>query len=406
MALIGPTSRPWLRLMGGMGLRAPADPCRLREIIRGRAGCSLSAPPGCGRLKNTWMSSATYIDPCMDVMDRGLRLKPAGGLRLGYSRVRLVSARAPIYVRKCIAVCVPRPAQPPRRETFSLCLSKMARPLPFNTTHRYDTAIPDATISLAQVPGGQQSLSIFNARGARQKFRVVRMIRRDGEPKDPHGDALYLDVDRNPVIPMYTLVQFQPNSWDINVRYDEGGEPEIYPFRTKADALEFQVLVTGYSTAASFEGLHISVLHVPNIYMPGSSILKRFASLAELEAMGEVQLWQRRDPPSRATPAGPRSVASDSRRGSTSRADAPAGDAVSLQTDPVTRQGVYILDSLPPPALVIFIRGRTGEVTMLKVDHEFHNPAQTPPFERATEANPFFSLPHAGSSIRGVTQAL
>lgn len=258
-----------------------------------------------------------------------------------------------------------------------MCLSKMARPAPFDVSHRYDTANPDAVIPLVSTLDAEQSLSIFHAHGARHRFRLLRTRRGDGEPEYPHGDARYLDVDRDPVVPIYSIVQFQPDSWDIQVCHDKGGEPQIYPFRTKDDALAFQGLLTGYDTVASFEGVHVSVLHVPDV--PGPRILKKFARLRDHEAIGEVQLWQRREPASGAgSAAGPRSVDWDPRRGSTARTGTSAGDAVSLQTDPVTNQGVYISDSPQSPALAAFTRSASGEAMMLKVDREFLIPADPP----------------------------
>ena len=247
----------------------------------------------------------------------------------------------------------------------------MARPTSqafINTTHRYDIANPDAVIQLSSTTQAKRKLLIWNARGARRKFRLAETIQENGEPEYPHGHALYLDVDRDPVIPMYAIVQYQPSEWHIEVRHDAGGEPVVYPFKTKTGALNFQALVTGYDVdlAACFEEVHVAVVHVSDETSP--KLLRKLKPMAELEDMAQVQLWQRRPPLSGVGSPSRQSVASDPRRASTFRTVTSARDAVSLQTDPITKQDVYISEALPPPVLVAFMLSRDGRATMLKIN--------------------------------------
>lgn len=235
-----------------------------------------------------------------------------------------------------------------------------------NTTHFYDTANPDAIIPLSPLEDAERRLEICNARGARRKFRLAQTIKRSGEHEYPYGHALYLDVDSDPVLPMYAIVQYHPTEWHIEVRHDKGGEVVAYPFQTKAGALKFQSLVTGYDVVACFEGVHVAVVHKPD--KGRLKIFDKFKPMGEFEEMAQIQLWKRRSPYSTSGLPLRQSVASDPRRTTTHHPHGAAGDAISLQTDPVTKQDVYLSEALPAPALVAFMMGRDGRATMLKLD--------------------------------------
>ncbi|PKS12584.1 hypothetical protein jhhlp_000792 [Lomentospora prolificans] len=192
------------------------------------------------------------------------------------------------------------------------------------------------------------------------------MIKRPDEPEYPDGHALFLDVDRDTVIPMYAIVQYRPTEWLIEVRYDGGGETAVYSFKSKDGALRFQSLVTGYNVSASFEGVHVALIHIPND--GGLKIFNKLKSMGEFAEIAQLQLWQKKSSLSTSGPSSRQSVASDPRRPSTFRTLPSAGDAVSLQTDPITRQDVYVSDAIAPPVLVAFMRGKDGRATMLKIN--------------------------------------
>jgi len=244
--------------------------------------------------------------------------------------------------------------------------------------HQYDTERPDEKLLLASPPGVQHRLVVYLARGARRKIRIAVTIQQDGHPEFPKGVALYLEIDKDVVIPLWAI-QPNPIKWDVAVHYDQGGEQVVYEFQTKDQALRFQSLVTGYDVVQCYRDIELAAVHHhEKREAPWYKFWKEVSAKPELRGRGEVQIWQRRGQATALMPAGtPRADTTSLRSGPSRRISTTTTMTIQpRQPDTVTiitnRSGQQLIfgKKPDPPVAVAFLRNGDENI-MLKIDCKF-----------------------------------
>jgi hypothetical protein len=241
----------------------------------------------------------------------------------------------------------------------------------FKIPHHYDTNNPDGKYELVSPPGTQYRLVVFQARGARRRIRTAVTVQDVGHPELEKGVALYLELDKDPVIPLWAT-QKNPSKWDVAVHYDQGGEQIVYEFQTKKAALDFQSLVTGYDVVEYRTNVELVAVHDhEKSKVPWYMSWKKVSSKPRLQGQGEIQIWSRRSQPGGVRPSGTSRGETALREPSINTSASPeAGqaDVITVMTN-TNGQRIILATKPNPPLLVAFLR-IGEEYVMLKVNCE------------------------------------
>lgn len=240
-----------------------------------------------------------------------------------------------------------------------------------NVSHRYDLGNPAEILRLASRDDAHRRLVVWRACGVKHRLRIGETFQRANEPELSMGEIRYLNIEKDVVFPTYALTEYQPTEWNIEVRYDEGGESVVYPFQEKDDALRFQSLVTGYKVVKCVRNTSFALVYRRH----KQAILNAFKIRGdpELLAAGEIQLWEHQ-PQTGDTRLHESNGHSSTETGSMSRAtsntrkDPRLSDSISLRTDSATGQRLIVSDCIWSPVLVGFLKEQTGVYTMLKME--------------------------------------
>lgn len=242
--------------------------------------------------------------------------------------------------------------------------------------------------SIAELDGGQRRLRhslvspVFSAHhrelyasrqsGSSQKIRMIERETSVANPQHVRDTERCLDLARDPVLPLYSIMRGPHTEWNVQVGYDQGDSPQTYPFRSRDDVYEFQKLLTTYEPVHNFENVRVCVT-----FKNKGKLRVRDSTYV---GTGEIQLWK---PEPKAPVTTPSSVSSDSTSGhlshnsSTSTAFRRPMRLASIQTNPDTGDSVVVLNAPQPPLLVAFLKDEDddGGYTMLKARGEISSSA-------------------------------
>jgi hypothetical protein len=168
-----------------------------------------------------------------------------------------------------------------------------------------------------------------------------------------------LEPGEDAVLPLYALSN--PTKVDdyckIKILYNRGRNPVNYHFQSRQALLEFQQIVTGYQTVATFSSLPCSIIHRHNRRSFGKRDKRS-------DVIAEVQFWQpiSKNSPNRRAP----SIRTTSARSIQASIASEASETLTFQSDPITRKEIVVSFTSPP--VLVFLGTGGPKHILLKVD--------------------------------------
>jgi hypothetical protein len=203
-------------------------------------------------------------------------------------------------------------------------------------------------------------LSAFEGR-----VRIVeRETRYQYNTRDCKEKERSLDLSQDPVVLTYTTDRSPTAAWNVQVGFERGGIPQMYPFQTREDAFRFQQLVTRYEVIHRFENVRVTV---------AAKKRGRFSLRLQQEqyvGTGEVQLWW---PEELSTgPASKHSSPCSQLDGVVNgKSSPPSTRFTSFQPNQAKGNNVVVRRRPQPPLLVAFVRNDVDDgYTMIKSRRE------------------------------------
>ncbi|KAK0639528.1 hypothetical protein B0T16DRAFT_245272 [Cercophora newfieldiana] len=220
-------------------------------------------------------------------------------------------------------------------------------------------------------PGKPETVPLLSATGHRHlafhrdndSDRIIRVVEteRSGSGQ-PTSVERFIHLDRDAILPLYTLSDDHRAGFNMQVMYFEGKHPVTYRLSSRTDAFGFQRLTTGYSTVEHFSGVTCSVVFRGRFGVFGRD--------EELYGSGELQFWQPSEPDVPSTTAENRSPLDGPHSRRTGMGRSPRTSVVDPQSDfALANDGTEVVISTAPPkpTLMAFFQDHE-RCTMLMID--------------------------------------